>query len=393
MKTFYVVGGNCPRSKQDAQTIINYFTVNNLTSVRTIQNADIICIYSCGGFNAGEVASLQTLQDVFSKKKKEALVIFTGCLTKINPLAIPTEIKNQSCYIMVHYTNFSEIDTIIQAKISFNDISDAGIINHIPFLGEPSFIKRISNSIKSNPSMLLQIPKQFIMKYNEYDERFYHIRITRGCLCNCSFCAIKFSRGILKSSPLETIKKDIETGLEKGYKKFVLVGEDTGCYGIDKGTTIVALLNEIFTYQGIKKLMINDFNPQWLIIYFDELLTIFENNYKRIEDLRIPIQSGSNKILKLMRRPYSIEDVSYCIKNLKKRIPHLKIHTHIIVGFPYETNNDFQQSIDILEKNSFDYIKVYRYEDRKGTNASKLDKKVSYQIKQKRYNLIKKQFS
>jgi MiaB/RimO family radical SAM methylthiotransferase len=386
MRNFYLVGGNCPRSRQDAQTIINYFKINDLEHVTSIKKADLICIYSCGGFNTSEQLSLQTIQNIIDQKSDHTKVILTGCLVKINP----TIIEKFPSLIVIKYDEFSKVDEIIHAKKKFNEIPDAGIINKLPKLGERTPIKKMLSEMKNNPLLLSEYFNNYINRRKEYDERFYHIRITRGCLCNCSYCAIKISRGHLKSKPLSQIKMEIEEGVRKGFKRFVLVGEDTGCYGLDIDSNVIELLQLFFDNKEIKKLMINDFNPQWLIKYYDRLEPLFITHQSRIQDLRIPIQSGSNNILKKMRRPYNIEDVEKNIIKLKEKIPNLKIYTHIIVGFPGETEDDFQKSIELLNQIDFYDVRIFSYEDRSMTDSAKMEDKITKNIIQERVNKIKK---
>ena len=150
MRNFYLVGGNCPRSRQDAQTIINYFILNGLTLVNSIKKADLICIYSCGGFNTSEQLSLLTIQNIIDQKSENANVILTGCLVKINPDII----QNFPSLKIIKYDEFSKVDDIIHAKRKFNDIPDAGIINRLPKLGERSLLKKQLSELQNNPMIL-----------------------------------------------------------------------------------------------------------------------------------------------------------------------------------------------------------------------------------------------
>ena len=138
-QTFFVIGGNCPRSKEDAQTIFNYFLTNGLKPVKKIKKADIICIYTCGGFNCTEKSSIQTIQGILQQKSKNATVIVTGCLTKINPESM----NNFNDIIIIDFDHLEQLDTIIHSKIPFKQIPNAGIIGRIPPLYTDNIIKTI----------------------------------------------------------------------------------------------------------------------------------------------------------------------------------------------------------------------------------------------------------
>jgi tRNA A37 methylthiotransferase MiaB len=393
LQTFFVIGGNCPRSKEDAQTIFNFFLKNGFKPEKRIKKADIICIYTCGGFNESEESSIKTIKDILKQKSKNAIVIVTGCLTKINPEVI----DNIKDIILIDFDNFEQIEEIIHSKITFKDMPNAGTIGTIPPLYRNIKIKNFFYSqacpnITINISYYLNFIKNVYFRKNNgiNKEEIYHIRVSRGCLGSCSYCSIKIARGHLKSKPIEQIKKDFEIGLKKGYKIFNLIGEDIGCYGLDIKTNIIEILKIFFNLPGENKIIITDFNPQWFVKYYEQLEPILIANHEKISSFLIPIQSGSNKILKHMKRRYKIEEVKRCISTLKDKIPNLKILTHILVGFPGETEEDFQQTLNLLKEIQFNSLDIFHYSDRKGTEAFKMEEKISSEIIQKRIKKIKK---
>ena len=153
----------------------------------------------------------------------------------------------------------------------------------------------------------------------------------------------------------------------------------------DIGLNIVDLFVEIFNRDDEFKVKFSDFSPKWLILHFPDLLKIFVNNKYRLGHTGMPVQSGSEKILKSMRREYSIEQTKECIAALKKAIPELFLKTHMMVGFPGESDKDFDDSIKLIETRIFDQINVYKYSDRPGTEASLMPGKNSELTKEIRY--------
>ena len=155
--------------------------------------------------------------------------------------------------------------------------------------------------------------------------------------------------------------------------KRIITGEDVGAYGQDKKSNIIDLLKNIVNINGEYEIVICDFNPYWMIKYFNDMLYLFKNYPNKINEIQIPIQSASSKILKLMQRKYKIEDVDRCISILEKEVPDLKIHTHIIVGFPGESKNDFRASYNFIKKHRFHTVLSFCYQDRKMINSYKLN--------------------
>ncbi|MCI0501902.1 MAG: radical SAM protein, partial [Epsilonproteobacteria bacterium] len=346
--------GHCPRSKEDAQRIFHYFLTNGLKPTTTIKKADFICIYTCGGFDDTEKSSLRTIQRILRHKQKKATVIVTGCLTKINPKSM----KNIHDIVLIDFDNLEQLDSLIQPVIAFTEIPNPGIIGKLPPLdSDKTLLETLTNLnyIKNIPQYL----KYYLNRVHSIKlktEEIYHVRISRGCLGSCSYCSIKFAHGPLQSKPVNQIQKDLEEGIKKGYHTFKLIGQDIGSYGVDIKTTIVEILKIFFNLPGDNKIIITDFNPRWFVKYYDLLEPLFIANHHKILNIRIPIESGSKKILRLMRRQYKIEDVKKCILRLKEKVPNLKIYTHIIVGFPGETDEDFQQTLKFLREIQFDSV-------------------------------------
>jgi tRNA A37 methylthiotransferase MiaB len=215
------------------------------------------------------------------------------------------------------------------------------------------------------------------------------VRLAKGCLGKCAFCAIKFATGKLESKPLPEVMAEFQQGLDRGYDQFLFVAGDTGCYGLDIGTSIIELLSRIFSVNRDFKIILKEFNAQWLVKYYADLAPLLIQHADKIDYIIIPVQSASNAILKRMKRPYQIEDVAKCLTNLKALCPNLKITTHIMAGFPGETEADFQQSVDFIQRFEFYYVDFYGYEDRPNTESSAYDCKVSQDAIDQRLARIK----
>jgi MiaB/RimO family radical SAM methylthiotransferase len=207
-----------------------------------------------------------------------------------------------------------------------------------------------------------------------------------GCLGNCSYCAIKTAKGKLSSVPIEKVLETFKKGLADGHKRFILTADDTGAYGQDLGTDLPTLIGKVLEIEGDYKLNIYHLEPNWFIKYFDYLKKVF--NTSKIDVIFSPIQSGSDRILKAMRRPYKVKDYIRCIRELRNELPELKIWNQFIVGFPGETEEDFKGSLNVLDQVSFNIVQAFEYSDRPGTAASKMDNHVPEAVIKKRMKRI-----
>jgi MiaB/RimO family radical SAM methylthiotransferase len=382
----------CPRRSIDTSTIYNYLKLNGWQSTKRIRRADLCIVYTCGGFETTERRSLITIDKVLEKKKRKAPLVVTGCLLKINPNIV----NGHSRYLKIEHQNLLKLDDIIKAKISFLSVPDANIVSDIcDLFVENNLLKKSISQFRCNWEYARKVYsylKKQIANGNQstvpFSDDIYNIKIAHGCPGNCSYCAIKNATGKLRSKLLSEILSEFNEGLALGFKRFVLLAEDTGAYGIDIGTDIVELLEEIFSHNSCFSLIINDFNPRWFIKFYNRLLPVFAENRERIEDIRIPIQSGSDRILGSMKRPYTSGKVAEVILDLKSKIPELKIHTHILIGFPGETQSDFEQTQRLLKDLNFHKVSLYCYEDRPNTKSFTMPDKIPFNVKMERIKTL-----
>jgi tRNA A37 methylthiotransferase MiaB len=169
----------------------------------------------------------------------------------------------------------------------------------------------------------------------------------------------------------------MQKGISQGYKNYRLIGEDCGAYGQDIGLSVIDLLRGLTLFKGEYQIFIDDFSPIWLIKYQEELIDIFSKNNNKFGFIGIPIQSGNDRILNLMNRGYSALDVEKSLVSIRREVPNIRIRTHVIVGFPTETEKEFNNTISLLKLVDFDRVAIYKYTDRPNTIASTYTGKIS----------------
>jgi threonylcarbamoyladenosine tRNA methylthiotransferase CDKAL1 len=219
-------------------------------------------------------------------------------------------------------------------------------------------------------------------------KEYFYVRISRGCIGNCSYCGIRKAIGNLKSKKISDIVNEFKQGLAKGYKIFIISSDDAGSYGLDINSNFAELLDEITKIPDDFKIIIHSFSPVWMVRYIDELEKIVKRNKIKIID--IPIQSASERILKLMHRYSDVEKMRDTFLRLKKADPTLGIDTDIIVGFPTETDKDFKESLCFFQEIDFNSGSCIGFSCKSGTDAEKIEPKVSNDEIVNRMKYVKK---
>ena len=400
----------CVRADEEISNLSRYFTANGFTITKRIQDASLVLVSGCGFDNTAETVSFKLIAKALGKVAPEAHVIIFGCLAGINPERISNITrKNTSC---LPPTRIHELDNIINAEIPLKDMQhQTDVISWVRAnpLHKSSTPEAPSNfptaninarqAFSSTERLKAGLPfsrdrfDKFISRLPKFLKPDYHrqdsgwlpaLMVARGCPGTCSYCAIRRAIGPLKSTPLNVLTGKFESILKLNHKYIVLTAGDVGAYGFDIGKTPVDLLAALFSFDQDFKLIIKDFNPRWLIKYRQEMMNLLSANVSRIDHIIIPIQSGSDRMLQLMERGYKATEAMEVLNEIREKIPDLKISSHIMVGFPGETDQDFQQTLHLIKKIHFHDLTIFKYDDRPGTEACNLPDKVPESVKRRR---------
>ena len=193
--------------------------------------------------------------------------------------------------------------------------------------------------------------------------------IASGCLGACAYCIVKLARGELKSRKITDITNEIENALKEGCKEIWLTSQDCGCYGLDIGTNLAELLESVVKIDGKFRVRVGMMNPSYAERILSELIRAFESP-KIYKFVHIPVQSGSDRILNKMRRGYTAGDFEKIVKTFRSHFPDLTLSTDIIVGFPGETEKDFEKTVKLIERIRPDVVNISKFGPRPGTEAS-----------------------
>jgi threonylcarbamoyladenosine tRNA methylthiotransferase CDKAL1 len=219
------------------------------------------------------------------------------------------------------------------------------------------------------------------------------VEINSGCTSFCSFCETKLARGNLRSYRPDKIRDQIKKAVAEGCKEIWITSQDTSAYGRDIGTNLPELLESITRIEGEFMVRVGMMNPlHFKKVEIEDLIQVYKNE-KIFKFLHLCVQSGSNKVLKDMRRGYNVEDFIYYVEKFRKEIPEITLETDIIVGFPTETEEDFEQTLKLIKKVRPDVVNISKYSPRPGTAAAKmkqLDPKIVNERSKIMYELTKK---
>jgi len=380
MKIFISTNG-CERRLLDASVLAEYFHKNGYIVVEQAKKADLILFIGCAFHERLVEDSLQRIKNLQRFNKK---LIVGGCLPEVEKRRLSSIFDGDT----ISTKDLYKIDSIIHAtRISFSDMPDANRLFRMDSFSKrfppfQNFVLKLwdfyaRNKYGRNSSVYLTFVR----------EPTFYIRITWGCDERCTFCTIRKSTGKFRSKPVDECLREFKDGLKKGYRYFVLVGENTGAYGIDKGVSLPYLLRKFMEIEGSYEIIIRDLNPRWLVKYAEELLEIVSSG--KITKIGIAIQSGSERILRLMRRYHDIEKIKETCHLLKKRSAKLSLDGLFIVGFPTETREDFTETLHTVDEIRFSDGFFIPFSYGESTDARSIEPKVPTEEIKRRLRIAK----
>jgi len=389
----------CIRRKLDAKRLIEYFKINGHKIVVNPKEADVMILITCGATN--HRAKL-AYNDIECLKKFKGKLIVAGCVPEIEIEKIKKHWKGDIFSTRDLEDSPEKIDEFFpENTIKFKDITDQNlpwitIDTNLPKDAIKDLVMQCDSTkriyARFFDHMYTNIFSPNYMHFGDLIKipvkDFYLIRVSRGCSKKCTYCAIGRAIGKHRSKPIELCSKELKKGVEEGYKNIFLTADDMGAYGIDIGLTFPKLLDGLMNVPGVYNIGIKALNPVWMVKFADELVELVKK--EKIKSILVPIQSGSNNILKLMHRYSNRDKVIESFNRLKEAYPPLEISTQIIVGFPTETEEDFEKTLDLIIKADIDFGGFYPMSLRPDTSAVDINPKIQDDVIEKRVRYAQK---
>jgi MiaB-like tRNA modifying enzyme len=335
-KKVWVEAFGCSANIADAEIIkgILYNNGYDLTSSR--KDSDLAIIVTCAVKDATEHRMISKIK----KYSKEKPLLVAGCLPKTSKKLVES---------ISPYSSLLGPQSLDRTL----DAVDASLNGQKVVALEDSVQTKVNlPRIRLNPVISI-------------------IEISSGCLSECSFCQTKLAKGTLKSYRIGEIVRQVEDDVAANCKEIWLTSTDNGCYGLDMKTDLVELLEKCSTIEGEFKIRVGMMNPMYLPRFLDRLIHLYQDNDKLFKFLHLPVQSGSEKILRKMKRGHTAKIFLDVVKELRKKIPEITIATDIITGFPSESQTDFEETLSLIEESQPDVVNSSRFSPRPGTVASK----------------------
>ena len=380
MKVGFVSLG-CSKNLVDTEMMIGLFKKNNYEIVNEPQNADIIVINTCGFIESAKEEAINTILEMAEYKKKNCkFLIVTGCLTERYKEDLIKSLPEVDLFI-----KFSEYDTIWeQITQLINNKNNAKTINLIENETNNNNEEQritIENHINTNEKL------DFLNRVISTGKNSAYLRIAEGCNNFCTFCAIPYIRGRFTSRKIEDILEEAKLLANKGYKELIIIAQDTSKYGVDiyKKPMLAELLHKISKIEGIEWIRFLYTYPETIT---EDLIQEVKNNDKICKYFDIPMQHISNSILKKMNRKSTGESIRKLITKLREEIPNVVIRSTLMVGFPGETEEDFEELYEFVKWAKLDKLGCFTYSKEEGTVAYKMENQIHPMTKKKRYNKI-----
>lgn len=342
----YTLG--CKVNAYESEYIASLFRNRGYTIASFDEDCDVYVINTCTVTNNSDKKDKKIINHV---RNKNACVVVCGCF-----------VESHKDY------NFDGIDIVIGNHNKSNIVD----------LVEDYFINKKQIKLIDNNIMRVGFEDMEITTFESRTRAF--VKIQDGCENYCSYCIIPFVRGRCRSKDKDKVISEITALVNNGYKEIVLTGIHTGNYGSDLGIKFSSLLKEILEIPNLERLRISSIEITELDDEFFKLL----NNPILCNHLHIPLQNGSNRILDLMNRKYTKEEFYEIVKRIRSVREDISLTTDVIVGFPGETDDDFNENVDFIRKVGFSKVHVFPYSKRDGTKASRMDNQIDPNTKKKR---------
>lgn len=346
---FNIVTFGCKVNQYESNMMKERMLSSNFFYVENISEANIIVVNTCSVTNVADKKCLKMIRRI-KREYPNSILVVAGCSSQ-NKQEI---YENLDIDILIGNKDKSKIDILLK-----------------------EYIKTHKKYVKFYNDRKLDFEDMLISDYNHIRA---FIKIEDGCDNFCSYCIIPYVRGSVRSKNFETVIKEAKLLTQKGHKEIVLTGIHTGHY-MDNGYDLTDLINELSKIEDLLRIRISSIEITELN---DKFLNMLSTNKKVCDHLHIPLQAGSDEILKRMNRKYDLKYYEEKIKKIRMIRPDISITTDIIVGFPYETDKLFNETLEFSRKINFSKIHVFPYSIRLGTSAANMPNQVDESIKKER---------
>lgn len=356
---FYTLG--CKVNQADTASMENLFLRSGHQLVSFDGEADVYIINTCVVTNTGQRKSRQTIHRAI-RKNPNALIVVTGCYPQ---------------------TAAEEVKAIAGVDMIIGNQDRAQIVQ----LVEERLAHRQTDTLDAVHKLTASTAFEEMAAGDITDKTRAFLKIQEGCNQFCTYCIIPYARGPLRSRSLESIRTETQRLISAGFKEIVLIGIHLGCYGKENpdGPTLYDAVKTVLDVPGVQRLRLGSLES---VEVEPRLLTLMQEDARFCRHLHLPLQSGCDKTLQAMHRPYTTAKFKTLLADIKNRVPDIAITTDVIVGFPGETEDDFETTCKFAESCGFSKMHIFPFSARKGTPAEKFAGAVTEAVKKERADIL-----
>lgn len=359
-KKYCVVTYGCQMNLHESEKISGILSGMGMSAVNEPENADVVVFNTCCIRDTAERRALGNIGKMkeLKKKNKNLLIVVTGCMTQQNGFAENMKERYQYVDVILGTHNISDLENQIKIRLEKKK-RVAAVLDTDGYIDD-----------ETTPVTRTSFPNAWV-------------NINYGCNNFCTYCIVPYVRGRERSRDMKSIISECEKLINDGYKEITLLGQNVNSYGNDvpdENVNFANLLREVAKINGKFRIRFMTSHPKDLT---EDVVKAIRDNDKICNNIHLPIQAGSNSVLKNMNRRYTREHYLGLIDMIRRYLPDCGITTDIMVGFPYETEEDFLDTMDIVEKVRFSTAFTFIYSVRKGTKAAEMPQ-IPYEIKQNR---------
>lgn len=356
---FYTLG--CKVNQADTASMENLFLRSGHQLVSFDGEADVYIINTCVVTNTGQRKSRQTIHRAI-RKNPNALIVVTGCYPQ---------------------TAAEEVKAIAGVDMIIGNQDRAQIVQ----LVEERLAHRQTDTLDAVHKLTASTAFEEMAAGDITDKTRAFLKIQEGCNQFCTYCIIPYARGPLRSRSLESIRTETQRLISAGFKEIVLIGIHLGCYGKENpdGPTLYDAVKTVLDVPGVQRLRLGSLES---VEVEPRLLTLMQEDARFCRHLHLPLQSGCDKVLQAMHRPYTTSKFKTLLADIKTKVPDIAITTDVIVGFPGETEADFETTCKFAESCGFSKMHIFPFSARKGTPAEKFAGAVTEAVKKERADIL-----
>lgn len=355
----YFISLGCPRNLVDSEVMLGILLRAGYEAAQELEDADYIVINTCGFLEASRQESMGAVEESLKLRKKTAKLIVTGCM------------------VQTHSEPLKEKFPGINYLLGSGDLE--GILQAVQSTADGELITTARSYLEAG-----EVPRQI-----STPKHFAYLKIAEGCRKRCAYCVIPTIKGPLKSKPEDQILKEFKLLLDQGVKEIILIAQDLGDYAKDRGAKrsqgLIKLIQELLKVD----------RPYWLRLLYlypdeisPELIELMKSDSRICPYLDMPIQHVNDEVLKSMHRATSKDEITTTIKALRKALPDISIRTSLIVGFPGETEEQFEELCQFLKEYPLENVGIFKFSREPGSHAYDHPQQIAEEVKEKRWDKL-----